>query len=287
MVRRWPRTGGRASAARFERRAFRVGFPERYEEVGTRIRVGRPETQPAPDELDVALERVLGRTLRRHRVLIEPEAMRALHAALRQEVLRLAPRSTALAPAEVEAPETVATAVEETRIEGSPAEGAAPAEAPVEAAPPPGPPPLPAFSPTYRERLWARLAEELGERMLVPFTRIDAPFDGQRELERAVREVLLEEAYREAAQVKLDRTKAFQDHVDILRRRVRKLTQAVRAVRQAVVSARGAKTIDPGLASIYRTVQGLSEDDGLADVKREMLADIFQANLRLKEQLGR
>ncbi len=42
------------------------------------------------------------------------------------------------------------------------------------------------------------------------------------------------------------------------------------------------KNIDLGVSSIYRTVQGLAGDDELFEQKKEMLEDLFQANLQLQ-----
>ena len=46
------------------------------------------------------------------------------------------------------------------------------------------------------------------------------------------------------------------------------------------------KNIDLGVASIYRTVQGLSADDDNAEQKKEMLKNIFDANVALRRAIA-
>jgi hypothetical protein len=60
---------------------------------------------------------------------------------------------------------------------------------------------------------------------------------------------------------------------------VRESLRAARDLRQRLGTMRDH---DPGIASIYRTVQGLAEVDALREMKREMLTEIFQANLALQ-----
>ncbi len=72
--------------------------------------------------------------------------------------------------------------------------------------------------------------------------------------------------------------------LDVLERRLRKLRTSVRNARELRRRLAGMKDFDPGVASIYRQVQGLAELDALAEVKREMLKEIFQANLDFQKR---
>ena len=47
------------------------------------------------------------------------------------------------------------------------------------------------------------------------------------------------------------------------------------------------KNIDPGLSSIYRTVQGLDSGAANADVKKEMMKQIFEANVEMRDSFQR
>jgi hypothetical protein len=46
------------------------------------------------------------------------------------------------------------------------------------------------------------------------------------------------------------------------------------------------KNIDLGLHSIYRTNQGIADDDGQAELKREMMSAIFEANVKVKKRIA-
>ena len=72
--------------------------------------------------------------------------------------------------------------------------------------------------------------------------------------------------------------------VDLLERRIQKLTKALEDAQTELVRAQAGGEIDPGVASAYRTVQGLRDQHG---AKRDMLEKLFEANLELRTLLGR
>jgi GGDEF domain-containing protein len=74
--------------------------------------------------------------------------------------------------------------------------------------------------------------------------------------------------------------------VDMLERRVNKLTESLGVTESELKRIAALKNIDLGISSIYRTVQGISDDDSLAEQKKELLKDIFEANLELREELA-
>jgi hypothetical protein len=45
------------------------------------------------------------------------------------------------------------------------------------------------------------------------------------------------------------------------------------------------KSVDSGLESVYREVQGLVSDDQQSEMKRDLMSQIFAANLDLKGRL--
>lgn len=67
-----------------------------------------------------------------------------------------------------------------------------------------------------------------------------------------------------------------------LERRIEKLTSSLQRTEEELVRLASMKDIELGVSSIFRTVQGLSADDNLADAKRDMLKNIFEANLALR-----
>jgi GGDEF domain-containing protein len=77
--------------------------------------------------------------------------------------------------------------------------------------------------------------------------------------------------------------KVHTSEVDVLERRIQKLTRALEDAQGELVRAHAGHEIDPGVASAYRTVQGLRDEQG---AKRDMLEKLFQANLELRTLLG-
>ena len=77
--------------------------------------------------------------------------------------------------------------------------------------------------------------------------------------------------------------KAHTSEVEVLERRIQKLTRALEDAEGELVRAQAGHEIDPGVASAFRTVQGLRDDHG---PKRDMLEKLFQANLELRTLLG-
>ncbi len=74
--------------------------------------------------------------------------------------------------------------------------------------------------------------------------------------------------------------------IDTLRRRVKKLEMALEEARSTVTRVAGMEKLDPGLASIYRSVQGLLGTDPMREAKREMLELVYQANVVLQRKAG-
>lgn len=69
-----------------------------------------------------------------------------------------------------------------------------------------------------------------------------------------------------------------------LERRVRKLSDSLGVTEEELQRVAAMKSIDLGVSSIYRTVQGLASEDAQAEAKGEMLKNIFEANLALQRE---
>ncbi len=74
--------------------------------------------------------------------------------------------------------------------------------------------------------------------------------------------------------------------VENLERRVRKLTDLLDVTEGELRRVASMKDVDTGIASIYRTVQGLSMADPNAELKKELMRNIFEANLALLGRQG-
>jgi hypothetical protein len=69
-----------------------------------------------------------------------------------------------------------------------------------------------------------------------------------------------------------------------LQRRINKLNTALEDAEGRLQEMARRKSTDPGIASIYREVQGLSGEDSHAELKKALMADIFRANLQLQKK---
>jgi hypothetical protein len=75
--------------------------------------------------------------------------------------------------------------------------------------------------------------------------------------------------------------------VDNLERRIKKLTDSLATTEHRLQQVAAMKNIDAGISSIYREVQGLNAADAHAGKKKELMGEIFRANLKLqKRQAG-
>jgi len=72
--------------------------------------------------------------------------------------------------------------------------------------------------------------------------------------------------------------------VDQLERRVAKLTSLLGITEEQLQRVLSMKTIDEGVASIYRTVQGLAPEAAQAEQKRAMMSVIFNENLAFQKR---
>jgi hypothetical protein len=73
--------------------------------------------------------------------------------------------------------------------------------------------------------------------------------------------------------------------IDNLERRIAKLTSSIAKTRAALARVASMKDFEPGIPSIYRQVQGLTSLDEKFGVKRELLSEIFDANMQLQKDL--
>jgi diguanylate cyclase (GGDEF)-like protein len=74
--------------------------------------------------------------------------------------------------------------------------------------------------------------------------------------------------------------------IELLERRIAKLTDLLGITEEELKRVAAMKGIELGMASIYRTVQGLSLDANQYERKREMMRTIFETNFHLRLQLG-
>jgi len=74
----------------------------------------------------------------------------------------------------------------------------------------------------------------------------------------------------------------YQRRIEILERRLAKLADALEARDEQLLAGQAADQ-EPGIASRYSEVQGLEDGAPQGEMKRDMMAQIFSANLALQE----
>ncbi|MEO1698434.1 MAG: diguanylate cyclase [Planctomycetota bacterium] len=79
-----------------------------------------------------------------------------------------------------------------------------------------------------------------------------------------------------------EEVEAYRSEVGQLHRRIAKLTSSLEATEQEMARLRTLKSVDDGVESIYREVQGLDNGDSRAEIKKELMGAIFQANMDLQ-----
>ena len=90
----------------------------------------------------------------------------------------------------------------------------------------------------------------------------------------------IEAARREAAAAR----EAVRDReVDLLQRRIQKMSEALEANEARLAEVARIGNFDDGLASVYKSVQGLRPEAQQFARKKELMAEIFKANLALQK----
>ena len=145
------------------------------------------------------------------------------------------------------------------------------------------PAPLPA-APPVDEGLTAIAGRLLGDKIRELF----GLTDGDRELLLQIEQQVMAEALREMkneliAQVSSSEGE-YQRQIELLERRVSKLTKSLGLTEAELQRVLRAKSIDPGVASIYKSVQGLSGDDVQGELKKALMEKIFEANVELRKK---
>lgn len=72
--------------------------------------------------------------------------------------------------------------------------------------------------------------------------------------------------------------------VDTMQRRIKKLNDSLAATEHRLQQVAALKTVDGGISSMYREVQGIGVDDAHAGRKKDLMGAIFKANLDLQRK---
>ena len=127
----------------------------------------------------------------------------------------------------------------------------------------------------------------VGDRVLTPGGCVDALLDALRDGRREPAAVEQRIAGLVQARLALERRRVgeakdevYGSQMDKLERRLSKLNDALERTEERL-SAGLLPGVDTGASSAFRSVQGLSRDEPQYELKRDLMAQIFQANLEL------
>ncbi|HTF87153.1 MAG TPA: diguanylate cyclase [Planctomycetota bacterium] len=84
-----------------------------------------------------------------------------------------------------------------------------------------------------------------------------------------------------------EREMEYRRQIENLERRINKLNDMLERTETDLSRMAAMKSLDPGLASVYRNVQGISAEDEAKLLKKELMQKIFEANLELKNAVSR
>jgi diguanylate cyclase (GGDEF)-like protein len=134
-------------------------------------------------------------------------------------------------------------------------------------------------SPTAGEQLLLMRLKEV-------FSSEDCETPELTELEATVLEMVAEGLREVRSAVIADHMAEHAMQVQMLEKRISKLNKTLGTTAEALKRVSAMKQVDDGIASIYRDVQGIGGSDDLADQKKELMSDIFKANLDLKKKIS-
>lgn len=106
-------------------------------------------------------------------------------------------------------------------------------------------------------------------------------------LEQRLMELVMDVVSGERQSAETARRALHDREVDNLQRRIKKLNENLAVTEQRLQHVAAQKSVDGGISSIYREVQGLAGGEAHVEKKKELMAEIFKANLQLQKKLGK
>lgn len=126
----------------------------------------------------------------------------------------------------------------------------------------------------------AAIASKIGE-VLQELAR--SPGASVHDLQGRLVELVLDAVAGDRAAAEQARRALRDREVDNLQRRIKKLSESLDVTEQRLQQVTALKDVDAGISSVYRDVQGISGGDAVAERKKELMAEIFKANLVLQK----
>jgi GGDEF domain-containing protein len=103
-------------------------------------------------------------------------------------------------------------------------------------------------------------------------------------LEKRMIEMAVAELFEERRKAVTAQMAEHRQQMDMLERRIAKLTSLLGVTESELRRVLAMKNIDAGVASLYQTVQGLTDTDPQAESKKALMGEIFQQNLTFQKR---
>ena len=103
-------------------------------------------------------------------------------------------------------------------------------------------------------------------------------------LEKQMIEMAVAELFQERQKAVQAQMAEHKQQMDLLERRIAKLTSVLGVTESELRRVLAMKNIDAGVASLYQTVQGLTDSDPQGENKKALMGEIFQQNLAFQKR---
>jgi GGDEF domain-containing protein len=103
-------------------------------------------------------------------------------------------------------------------------------------------------------------------------------------LEKQILDLAIKELYEERRKAVAVQMAEHRRQTDQLEKRIAKLTSILGVTEEELKRVMAMKNIDAGVASIFRTVQGLSAEDSQAETKKALMSEIFKQNISFQKR---
>jgi GGDEF domain-containing protein len=103
-------------------------------------------------------------------------------------------------------------------------------------------------------------------------------------LQAQIIDLAVKELYEERRKAVAAQMAEHRRQTDQLEKRISKLTSILGVTEEELKRVMAMKNIDAGVASIFRTVQGLSAEDAQAETKKALMSEIFKQNVAFQKR---
>jgi len=108
---------------------------------------------------------------------------------------------------------------------------------------------------------------------------------GGADVEGRIVELVMELVSGERQAAEVARSALRDREVENLQRRIHKLNESLGQTEKRLQQVAATRQVDQGISSVYREVQGVSPEDQHRERKKELMSEIFKANLALHKAL--